>query len=214
MPSGKNGVRYGPQPKLRRRHSPPPLTFHNRTNARGDLLAAVHCHAAALALAWVLPVAHSVADEPSRVADSADGFRSSVGPADDSDLAGRSCAYPADGSDWAGRSYACPVDDSDSDDRSYACPVADSDSDGRSGACPAADSGSDDRSCACPAGDSGSAGHSSGCDCHSDDTLDDSRCRDSPLDDRSSGWEPADCHSFADCSRPDYWQQVRRAPED
>src|SRR5689334_7252713 len=202
MPSGKNGVRYGPQPKLRRRHSPPPLTFHNRTTARGDLLVAVHYHAAALALAWVLPVAHSVADEPSRVADSADGFRSSVGPADDSDLAGRSCAYPADGSDLAGRSYACPV--------------ADSDSDGRSGACPAADSGSDDRSCACPAGDSGLDDRSSGWprDCHSDDTLDDSRCRDSPLDDRSSGWEPADCHSFADCSRPDYWQQVRRAPED
>src|SRR5690348_16114207 len=160
MPSGKNGVRYGPQPKLRRRHSPPPLTFHNRTTARGDLLAAVHYHAAALALAWVLPVAHSVADEPSRVADSADGFRSSVGPADDSDL--------------AGRSYACPVADSDSDGRSGACPAADSGSDDRSCACPAGDSGWADHSGACPAADSGSADHSSGCDCHSDDMPGDS----------------------------------------
>ena len=188
-----NGVRHGaPQPNegggIRPRLSI--SANSNRTTARGDLLAAVHYHAAALALApaWVLPVAHSAADEPSRAADSADGFRSSVGPADDSDLAGRSCAYPAGDSDWAGRSYACPVADSDSDDRSGAC----------------------------PAGDSGLADHSSGWprDCHSDDMPGDSRCRDSPLDDRSSGWEPADCHSFADCSRPDYWQQVRRAPED
>src|SRR5437764_9909760 len=158
----------------------------NRTTARGDLLAAVHYHAAALALApaWVLPVAHSAADEPSRAADSADGFRSSVGPADDSDLAGRSCAYPGGDSDWAGRSYACPVADSGSGDRSGACPVAGSDSDDRSGAC--------------PAGDSGSADHSSGWlrDCLSDAMPGDSGCRDSALDDRSARMDAADGAAF------------------
>jgi hypothetical protein len=59
----------------------------NSTTARDDLPAAAHYHAAALGLAPVgVPrVAHSAADETSRAADSADGFRSSVGPADDSD---------------------------------------------------------------------------------------------------------------------------------
>src|SRR4051794_16786600 len=114
MPSGTNGVRYGAAAKTKAEAFAPASHISNCTTARDDLPVAGHCHAAALAPVWVPRVAHSAADEPSRAADSADGFRSSVDPAGDSDLAGRSCAYPAGDSDWAGRSYACPVADSDS----------------------------------------------------------------------------------------------------
>jgi hypothetical protein len=85
MPSGTNAVRYGAAAKTKAEAFAPASHIPNRTTVRDDLPAAGHYHAAALAPVWVPRVAHSAADETSRAADSADGFRSSVGPADDSD---------------------------------------------------------------------------------------------------------------------------------